>query len=317
LRALIEYRPFRNTDPPQLAEIWRLQGAQRGLMQPMSMAVLERFVFAKPYFDRHGLIVAVEGSKAVGFAHAGFGPSDDQSTLSTERGVTCLVMLRPEADRAVAGELLARAEEYLRAQGARHLGGGGSFPLSPFYHALYGGSEPSGILESDAAMLAIFREAGYRELRRSIVLRRDLSQFRPDVDRQQMQIRRHNTFEIVPDPPTNTWWEACMFEPLDRTLCYLLPRDGGQPAARVYFWDMETMTGAWGVRAAGVAGLEVPAARQRQGLARFLLGEAFRHLHAQGVSLAEVHVPLENAAGLAVFASLGFEEADQAVHFEK
>jgi ribosomal protein S18 acetylase RimI-like enzyme len=217
----------------------------------------------------------------------------------------------------VAGELLTRAEDYLRGHGARVLRGGPGFPLSPFYNALYGGSEPSGVLESDPTMQAIFREAGYRELQRSIVLRRDLSQFRPVVDRQQMQIRRHNTFEVVADPPTTTWWEACMFEPLDRTLCFLSPRDGGELAARVYFWNMETMIPAWGVRAVGIADLEVPAERQRQGLARFLLGEALRHLHGQGVSLAEVHVPVENAPALAVFRGLGFEEVDQAVHFAK
>ena len=197
------------------------------------------------------------------------------------------------------------------------LRGGGSFPLAPFYNGLYGGSEPSGILDSDPTMQAIFRDAGYRELHRSVVLRRDLAQFRPAVDRQQMQIRRHNTFSIVPDPPTTTWWEACMFEPMDRTLCLLSPRDGGAPTASVYFWNMETMIGAWGVRAAGIADLEVPAARQRQGLARFLLGEAFRHLHSQGVALAEVHVPLENGPALAVFRSLGFEEIDRAVHYAK
>lgn len=314
---MIEFRPFRNTDLPQLAEVWRLQGAQRGLMQPMSMAVLERLILAKPYFDRYGLIVAVDGGKVVGFAHAGFGPSADESTLSTERGVTCLVMLRPEIDHTLAGELLARAEAYLRQQGAASLRGGASYPLSPFYYGLYGGSELSGVLNSDAKMQAVFRDAGYRELQRSVVMRRDLAQFRPTIDRQQMQIRRQNTFEVIADPPTSTWWEACMFEPFDRTLCYLVPRDGGEPAARVYFWNMETMLGAWGVRAVGIADLEVPAERQRKGLARFLLGEALRHLHAQGIAMAEVHVPQENSPALSVFGSLGFEEVDQAVHYAK
>jgi ribosomal protein S18 acetylase RimI-like enzyme len=132
-----------------------------------------------------------------------------------------------------------------------------------------------------------------------------------------MQIRRHNAFEIVADPPTSSWWEACLFEPFDRTLCYLAPRGGGPPLARVYFWNMETMIGAWGVRAAGVADLEVSADRQRQGLARHLLGEAFRHLHTHGVAMAEVHVPQENSPALAIFGSLGFEEVDQAAHFVK
>jgi GNAT superfamily N-acetyltransferase len=315
--ALIEYRPVRDTDPPKLAEIWRLQGTTRGLMQPMSMAVLERYVLAKPYFERGGLTVAVDDAKVVGFAHAGFGPSPRANTLAREQGVTCLVMLRPETDRSVAAELVARCEAYLRAAGATTLLGGGGFPLSPFYHGLYGGSECSGILEPDAAMQAVFREAGYRERQRSVVLRRDVATFRSMVDRQQMQIRRHNVFEYHSDAPTTTWWEACVFEPFDRTLATLVPREGGAPAAGVYLWGLETMLGAWGVQAVGIADLVVPAARQRQGLARFLLGEAIRQLHSQGVAMAEVHVPVDNAPAQAIFRSLGFEEVDQAVQFVK
>lgn len=174
-----------------------------------------------------------------------------------------------------------------------------------------------GVLDSDPRMQTLLREHGYQEAKRWVVMHRDLAHFRPVVDRQQMQIRRHTTLEMRVDPPTTTWWEACMFEPFDRTCCCLMPRDGGKPTATVYFWNMETMTGAWGVHAVGVVGLEVGTDRRRNGLATYLLGEAFRHLHAQGVALAEVHVEAENAAAQALFRNLGFEQVDQSVHFCK
>ncbi len=201
--------------------------------------------------------------------------------------------------------------------GAATLLGGGSFPLSPFYFGLYGGSEFSGILDSDPAMQALFCEGGYREVKRTVVLRRDLTTFRAQVDRQQMQIRRHTTFHLQPDPLARSWWEACIFEPVDRVRCTLVPRGAGAAAAAVNLWTLETMLGAWGVHAVGVGDLEVPAERQRQGLAKFLLGEAFRHVHAQGVALAEAHVPVENAPAQAIFRSLGFEEVDNAVQYAK
>lgn len=117
---LIEYRSFRNTDLAQLAEVWRVQGAQRGLMQPMSALLFERFVLSKPYFERDGLIVAAAADgKLFGFAHAGFGPTADGQSLSRERGVTCLLMTRPEADPSVSAELLSRSEAYLRTAGTR------------------------------------------------------------------------------------------------------------------------------------------------------------------------------------------------------
>ncbi len=52
------FRPFRNSDPPLLADVWRSQPSQRGLMQPMSAALLEQLVLSKPVFEREGLIVA-------------------------------------------------------------------------------------------------------------------------------------------------------------------------------------------------------------------------------------------------------------------
>lgn len=308
--ALIEYRAFRNTDLSQLAEIWRGHSTSRGLMQPMSMAVLERYVISKPTFDRQGLIVAEGEGKLFGFAHAGFGPSDDGSTVSTERGVTSLVMLRPDAEPAVAGELLARCEAYLTGRGAKTLYGGGRYPLSPFYYGLYGGSELSGVLDSDPQTKAIFGAAGYREAARSLVLNRDLAGFRPLVDRQQIQIRRTTRLEMTVDPPAKTWWDAVMFEPFERTRWALVEHEGGPPLASVYFWNLETMIGTWGVRAVGIVDLEVTSERRRRGLATNLLGEAFRQIHGQGITLAEVHVPEKNTGALAVFRRLGFAEVD-------
>jgi ribosomal protein S18 acetylase RimI-like enzyme len=314
---LTQYRAFRNTDPPGLAEVWRSQPLQGGLMQPMSMAVFERYVFSKPTFDREGLIVAVEGDKIVGFAHAGFGPSEDQSTLSTRRGVTSLVMVRPEVDAGVAAELLARCENYLRGRGAAELYGGGSYPMSPFYYGLYGGSEFSGVLESDSRGQAIFCENGYREVKRSVILRRELAGFRPVVDRRQMQIRRQTTLETVVDPPTTTWWEAVIFEPFERTRCFLVSREGGPSTASVHFWNMETMVGALGVHAVGIVDTQVAGGQRRQGLAKYLLGEALRQLHGQGVALAEVHVVDDNAAALTLFRGLGFNQVDSSVLYCK
>ncbi len=316
-RALIHYRAFRNTDAPQLAEIWRTQTAQRGLMQPMSASVLERFVFSRPTFDAQGLIVASDGDRLLGFAHAGFGPSSDLSTLATDKGVTCLVMLRPDVEPSVGAELLAHSEAFLESRGAKTFYGGGSFPLAPFYQGLYGGSEFSGILDSDQRGQAFFLEQGYRPAKRSLVLHRDLACFRPLIDRVQMQIRRQSTVEMIVDPPTTSWWEACVFEPFDRTRCVLVTRAGGPPAAVVNFWNMETMIGAWGVHAVGIAGLQVNDSRRKNGLATFLLGESLRNLHAQGVAVAEVHVAEENAAALALFRKLGFEQIDSAVLYRK
>ena len=115
---MIRYRPFLNGDPPLLTAVWRGCVGRRGLAQPITTVMLDQLVLSKPYFDRTGLILALDDDRPVGFVHAGFGPNEDESGLSTELGVIVmlLVVAHPE-EAAIAARLVALAEEYLRSQG--------------------------------------------------------------------------------------------------------------------------------------------------------------------------------------------------------
>jgi len=318
IRPLIRYRPFLNSDPPAIAEIWRGQPPLRGLAQPMSPLMLEQYVFSKPYFERHGLILAIDDDRPVGFVHAGFGPSEDDSALSCELGVTCVLMTVPHPQQhEIAQELLARSADYLCSRGAKVLYGGGIRPLIPFYLGLYGGCNLPGVLVSDTAAQEIYRNAGYREIDRCIVFQSELVGFRPVVDRRQMQVRRRYNVEATFDPPTANWWEACTSGQTDRTCFELVPRDGGPPRGVVTFWDMEPLASSWGVHAAGLLDLGIDQSCRRQGLATHLVGEALRQLHSHGATLAEVQAMQHNAAAIGLCKKLGFKEVDQGVVFRK
>ena len=67
---MLTYRSFRNADPPILTALWRSRAGQPGLMNLVSPDLLEQLVFAKPYFDYAGLILAFADGSPVGFAHA-------------------------------------------------------------------------------------------------------------------------------------------------------------------------------------------------------------------------------------------------------
>ena len=130
---MIEYRCFRNDDPPRLADAWRAAQLGASAMQPMTTAILEAGVFSKPYFDREGLLVAVDDGRVVGFAHAGFGATADRQSIDTSIGSTLLVVVVPhKAEQAIGDELLRRSERYLRACGATRLRGGGNGQFNPF-----------------------------------------------------------------------------------------------------------------------------------------------------------------------------------------
>ncbi len=280
-------------------------------MQPMSVDLFDSLIFAKPYFDRHGLIVAVDDEVPVGFAHASFGPTDDERDLSTRWGVTSLVMVRANYQRrGIAAELVARSEEYLRSRGAEVLYAGGIRPLNGFYIGLYGGSELPGVLDSTRRAQELFEAAGYRSIDRTVVYHRDLAGFRAPMDRQQMQIRRRCQVVVSEDPAPRTWWEACTYGTFDRSRFELVANQGGARLASATFWGILPLAASWGVHAAGLIELEVAEEHRRQGLATHLLGEAFRHFANLGITLVEVQTMENNTAARQLYTKLGFHLID-------
>ncbi len=315
---MIGYRSFRNSDPPHLAGIWRMRSGLRGYAQPMTAALLERVVFAKPYFDKHGLIVATEDDQPVGFAHAGFGPNQNEMELDYEFGASIMVVISPHPDEAaIAAELISRCEAYLRSRGAKVLYGGGIKPLNSFYVGLYGGSELPGILDTDSQNQGFFRDAGYREIDRTVVLHRELASYRPVVDRQQMLLRRRTEVEITFDPPIKSWWDSCTFDNISRVKYTLKLRDENTTIAEATLIDMEPFSQTWGVRAAGLIDVEVAGTHRRQGMAACLLCDVLRQAAEQGVALVEVQTMQQNTAALALYKKLGFHQADSGAVFRK
>ena len=316
---MITFRPFRNSDPPQLAEIWRSQPPSRGLVQPMSAALFERQVLNASMFDREGLIVACEGGHLLGFVHAGFGPSQDLQRLSAEIGGTCTLMVRPvDSPSNLASELLARSEEYLLNRGAKTLFAGGVDPWGPFYLGITGGSACSIVLNSDSTVQHFYQSHNYSEDARAIVMHCDLAKFRPPIDRRQLLVRRRTNLQVLEDPAAETWWESSTLGTCDRTRFNLLPRDGGPPLADVTMWNMDLLGASWGIRAAGLTGLEVlVGSNRRQGLALYIVAEALRHFQALGMMVIEAQVAADNLPAKFLFEKLGFVEVDQAVRYRK
>ena len=320
---MIEFRCFRNDDPPRLAGIWRTADLGPGAVQPMTVAHLEACVFSKPYFDREGLILALDDGRGVGFAHAAFAPSADRAAIDTSTGSTLLVVVEPhEREDEIAAGLIARCEDYLRRRGARTILGGGSAEMTGFYLGLYGGADIPGILDSSAGMQRAFRAAGYETADRIAVLRRPLAGFRPPVNRLQLAIRRATTLRVIDEPARRTWWEAATTTGIALRRYELRGNqegsDGVAPlVGSASFWDMQPLASAWGVPAAGLMNVAIEGPRRRQGLASYLVAEAMHDLAAEGVTLMETHVSEANAPAMSLFGKLGFQPADHGTVFRK
>jgi GNAT superfamily N-acetyltransferase len=264
------------------------------------------------------MIVAFADEKPVGFVHAGFGASDEQSAVDTSSGTTYLMMLRADSrDAALADQLLNRAEDYLRRRGAKVIYAGGVRPLNAFYLGLYGGSELPGILVSDPVAHDACRRAGYREVDRVQVLQLDLANYRPPFSRTQRQLRREASISEVASPATTTWWEACTTCAFDRIHYSLAATGGGAPLATVGFWDIEPLSTSWGIPTAGMLDLEASSERRRQGLATFLLSEALQRLRNRGILRVEAQTMQQNATAIAFYQKLGFDKVDEGIVYRK
>jgi len=314
---MIELRCFRNGDPPRLADVWRCADLGPAALQPMTSALLEASVFSKPYFDRRGLVVACEGQRLVGFAHAAFGPNEAQTAIDTHSGSTLLVAIVPHAaQEQIGAQLLSACEDYLRSAGATSLLGGGCAAMRSFYLGLYGGADLPGILDSSATMQKIFRRAGYEDAARITVLRRPLQGFRPPVNRQQLSIRRSTQLRVIDEPARRTWWEAATTTGVGLRR-YDLHSGDGQQLGSATFWDMQPLAAAWGITASGLLHIQIDQSRRREGLAHYLLGEALYDLGREGVAIVETQAPQENVPARALFAKLGFEPAETGTLFCK
>jgi hypothetical protein len=315
---LIRYRPFRNSDPPALAEVWRSQPPLHRLAQPMSADLLEQYIFAKTYFDPEGLIVATEGARPVGFVHAGFGPCDQKEHLDRAHGVICRLLVGPHAERgAILSELLSAAEDYLSRSGAEQAVVGNSGPFGPFYLGLYGSSRLVGVLKSDTAQLDFFLASGYQPFGNRVVMQRTLAGFRPPVDRDQVRHRKLHEVVTHDDPLADNWWEACATSHLERSSFELIPKCGGPVVASVMTAQLHPLGKSWGVHAAGFEDVAAVSEAWQNGAATFLLAETMKTMQSQGAMLMEAVID-DSASPLGrVLSTLGFREVDRGVLLRK
>jgi ribosomal protein S18 acetylase RimI-like enzyme len=315
---VLQYRPFRNTDPPQLVEIWNEAFTGRGAVRLRTSSPLERFVFSKPYFDPAGLILAEEDGRGVGFIHAGFGANEQRAGLSYETGVVCLIGVRPTHQRRGIGtELLRRCEAYLRGRGARVLAAGPVPSRDPFYLGLYGGSDLPGFLATDPAAEPFFLRHGYHQTRTTLVFHRRLNVPVKVLDprfvgyRQQYELAEPGRLRLA------SWWQECTFGLIEPHAFCLRDRKSGEEPASTLLWDMEGFSYRWNQPTVGVAAFEVKPAFRRQALGKFLLSQILRRVQEQFFELVEIQVAQDNAAALTFCRSAGFEQVDLGRSYEK
>ena len=304
---MVNYRTFRNTDPPRLVEVWNQAFPGRGAVTLRNSTPLERFVLAKPYFDPAGLILADEGDQCVGFVHSavvdpGAGP---------KQGVICMLGIRPShRGRGIGQELLRRSEEYLLGRGAEIFLAGGYDRSNPFYFGIYGGANCPGFLQSNPEAEEFFLKVGYRIHQTILVLQRPLDQEIRVADARFGPLRNQFHIRMCSPRRLKDWWQECtvgVVEPLEFLLEY---KATGALKARALAWEMEGFSARWGWPAVGVIDFEVASTSRRLGLGKYFLTAILRQLQEQYFQTVEVQIDESNKLAIDFLSPLGFEQVD-------
>ncbi len=315
---MVQYRSFRNTDPPGLVEIWNESFAGRGVARLRHPSVLERHVMAKSYFDPAGLIVAEENGEPAGFVHAAFGPNQRETLLSKSVGIICMLGVRPAFRKhGIAAELLKRGESYLKERGAQTINAGMMRPLTPFWFGLYGGSDLPGVLLSDNDAAPFLESQGYRSWDTTLVFQRQLDHPVNVADGRFVNLRRRYDVRILPRIAVGTWWQECVLGLVEPVEFRLEDKASGKPVARATAWEMEAFSCTWNQPAVGILDVQVRDELRRQGLAKFLLAQLLRYLQDQYFGLAEIQTLEQNLPAVNLIRSVGFDQVDTGRIYKK
>ena len=308
---MLSFRPFLNGDIPSIVAIWKNHGPDPALAQEISADLFDRLVLSKLYFDRRGLIMALEDSEIVGFVHAGFGPNEDETELDTTRGVVSLLLTHADhSDPAIANGLLAQAENYLTDRGAITIAAIGLGELCPFYLGLYGSCDLPGIFESDTNRTNFFKQHAYHPNAQIFCFRKSISGFRPAPNRMFMQLRRSLKIEFASDPSARSWWDACTQGCLPQLSVTVRSVAAHEIFARALFWDMQTLTGAESRRSMGLSRLNITDPAAPPGTGEYLLEESFKQLQQQGIECVLAQCDKEDTARRILLESAGMEHYD-------
>lgn len=319
---MVEFRTFRNSDPPRLARVWNSQPPLETRLPRVHARMLDETVLARLYFDPAGLWLAEEAQRVIGFAHAGFGPAASGERLDRAVGCVSALVVEPREDaEPIAAELVRRVEGYLATCGAREVRAGGPGPIDPFYCGLYGGCRCDGLPAEDTAAVARFRAAGYAEREQRTVFRRDLAGYRPPCDRLYSQWQRQfatdRPLECQKDLAAGSWFDACTVGQQHRCRFRLAVHAPAARVAELVCWDLQPLADATGRRLSGLLSSHCDDRAWTDGMFRFLLAETLQQLAEEGVEWFEAHVGPAEAPFRGVLEKLGFQSVTEKIVLAK
>lgn len=313
----ITFRSFHNTDPPRLVELWNQSALGRAAAGDLTVDAFEYFVFAQPYFDKKGLILALDGERCVGFAHAVNAVNEEESALQTGSGSIVALLVHPQLRRQGIGrELMNKAGDYLREGGATNIELGPSNSTNGFYLGMYGGVAPCGFRDSDE-MQPFAAATGWKIAKTFHCYQKNLDgTTRDPVNMKLVTNRRKTKLNAVDASNDASWWWMTRFGRMDSVEFQLIDKSSGEVYASCDIFGLDLYIPKWGRRAAGLTSVSVREQHAGNDYELSLLIEMGKYLREQLITIIDTTATSDDEAHAALLTSAGFELQDVSQIFQ-
>lgn len=313
------YRSFHNTDPPRIAELWEQSNLGPGAAGGLTVDAFEFFVFAQPFFDKEGLIVACEGDRVIGFVHAIRAVNDESTALGNSAGAIVAILVHPDFRRQGIGrELVRRGCQYLTGRGIESIELGPTTKTNGFYVGIYGGAQPQGFRNSEGAIEEFAAGTGWEPKQRYRCYQKVLTEGSRDPVNMKLIANRRKTQLDATDPANDaSWWWMTRFGRMDSVQFNLVEKSSREAFANCEIFGLDLYIPKWGQRAAGLGEVRVPQKHEGNDYELSLVLEMCKYLREQLITIIDVSVSDDDVNGTRLIEAAGFEQCDQATVFSR
>ncbi len=294
-------KPYQAAALEEVAALWNRNCQGRHAFFPWSGALLAHHTTDEAGRMLGRLLIARDENGALaGLVHVNQMLEDGYPWA----GVVELILVDKEhRRRGIGGKLLAMGLAAIERFRPRpdFVDALGSWPVGYIYNVLADGSERSGVFAVEPDLYRLFTRAGFVVVRRSVVMRADLTAFAGPVRPLPEWATIH-----VGKRTARTWLDRVF---RDRELWdhELVGKSGEGLLSRAIFGLMQGESRHEGKAIFGVFGVNTPLNFQRRGYAGINFSRMMRYLHDLGGEALELHVYADNAAALALYRSVGFQ----------
>ncbi|MBN1257518.1 MAG: GNAT family N-acetyltransferase [Planctomycetes bacterium] len=313
----VAIEPFRHSFwKSELGDITKLyNNALRGIhgFFPITRRFFRRRILESRFFQPELFLLARADDRIVGMAHAAIlgEPCYEQGGV-----VEMLAVHQDFRKQGIGGHLLDEVMLRFKSRMVPLIDGGGSFPFSPFYATLLGGSERSGPEVNNLAALALFESRGFFRSRESLIMVADLQTDAGETEEPSKAKQDNLEMRIIPRTPDATWLDY-VFRGWRLNNSVLLKPGDKKIYSRAIFALMPGLSQQNGKKTYAIFGVNTPPELRGKGWATIHLQRLKQHLRLQGAEALELHVYSDNVPAVRLYQKTGFKEIQRTIMMRK